>query len=178
MTEACFSVGELAELIKPADDADTAAITERLRFWTEAGLIEATSAGSDHRRSYDESAVYWAAVLLALADLPPRSPIVQAPFVTAARFEVARAQAAWIKRDQQLDLEIADFVRPDRAGRPRYNVYLHEGRKSPHAAGTPYHPTADAAIFVNLSRLFWRVDMRLKALVDVKAEGRKIRRVG
>jgi hypothetical protein len=178
VTEAHFSVGELAELIKPDDTTATVAIVERLRFWTEEGLIDAMPASTGGRRGYDEGAVYWAAVLLALADLPPRSPIVQAPFMTAARFEVARARAAWTKKEEELHLEIADFVGPDRSGRPRYNVFLHEGRKSPHAAGTPYHPKADAAIFVNLSRLFRRVDMRLKALVDVKAQGRKIRRVG
>jgi hypothetical protein len=173
-----FSVGEVAELIKPTDDADITSIVERLRFWTEEGLIEATPASVGHRRGYDEVAVYVAAALGVLADFPPRSPIVQAPFVKAVIFDIERARAKWIKKEQELHLEIADFVQPDRSSRPRFNVFLHENGRNPHVGGgTPYHPKADAAIFINLSRLFRRIDMRLKALAEVKARGREIRRV-
>jgi hypothetical protein len=84
-----------------------------------------------------------------------------------------RAKEHWRQKSlKTLYLEIADFIEPDVDG-GHHAVFLHEGKRN------LFHRRADGSYILNVTRLFARVEKRMKqqgllsALESQKPERRK-----
>lgn len=171
-----LTVSQIAELIK-RPDADTAAIVERLRSWTADGLIEPIgdpNPGTGRRRLYGDATAFDAGILNALADLGLQ--IGGERYSTGVLLVAERAKQLWAKRHDSpspLVLEVSDFG-PDDLGRG-HAVFLHEGNKRGHH-GKLIHPRADASLFVNLTRLFGRIEKRTEELLSSAHQPEKRKR--
>jgi len=157
-----LTVAEIAELIR-RPEANTAKVVERLRAWSDIGLLEPVgdrNPGTGIKRVYDDDAAYTAAILNALADLGVAIGR-QRYFVSV--LEVAeRAKAAWAKeRRGGLFLEIADFGEPD-PEQVTHAAFFHEGKKKDRI-GTLIHPRSDGSLVLNVSRVFARIEQRKEA---------------
>jgi hypothetical protein len=166
-----LTVAEIADLIR-RPEAETAAIVERVRAWSDAGLLQPTgdpNPGTGVKRTYDFDAAYVAGILNALADMG--LPIGRQRHAVNVLFVVERAKSTWAKRRRGgLVLEIADFGDADPAGR-RHAVFFHEGRKKDHL-GNLIHPRADGSIVLNISRLFARIESRQAEWEKVTAKAK------
>jgi DNA-binding transcriptional MerR regulator len=158
-----LSVAELAEVIR-RPEVDRAAVVERLRHWTSIGMLEPEgdlNPGTGKRREYDDSAIFAAAILNALADLG--IPIGKVRYYMVVLLLAQRAQNLWAKkRSADLYLEVADFGRPNPQG-VTHAVFLHEGGKRDHL-GSLTHPRSEGSLILPVSRLFARIEKRMKAL--------------
>ncbi len=168
-----LTVSEVADLIRPPG-ADLVMVVDRLRHWTAAGLLNAAgdpNPGTGRKRTYDEDALYHAAILNALADTG--LPIGKQRFFMNVLLCAQRAKNEWAKNPRGgLFLEIADFGESD-PERVTHAVYFHGGRKKDHF-GNFIHPRADAATIVNVSRLFHRIDERRKAAQSAAIQSEKL----
>ena len=153
-----FTVAAMAELIRN-DDVDPAAAIERLRTWTTEGLLTPLgdrNPGSGKHRTYDESSAYDAAILNNLADAG--FPIGKQRYFLIVLLCAERAKKLWQQKSSKtLYLEIAHFIEPDVDG-GHYTVFLHEGKRN------LFHPRSDGSYIVDISRLFARVEKRMKQL--------------
>jgi hypothetical protein len=171
-----LSVGEMAELIR-RPDSDRAAVVERLRTWTDDGLLDPQdrSVGTGRKREYADSAVYHAGILNELADYGvPVGKASYSGYLTMVHHYAEVARNAWVAEGHRrpvLHLEIADFGKGDMR-RSRFGVFLHGAGKKDHL-GDRIHPRAASAHLINLSRLFKRIDDRKKALDKAAAAERK-----
>jgi hypothetical protein len=157
-----LTVAELAEVIR-RPDADRAAVVERLRAWSDAGLLQPTgerNPGTGKPRAYPDDAIYPASILNSLADLG--FAIGRMRYFVVVLFLAERARAAWAQGRRDLYLEIADFGVPNPQGETQA-MFLHEGKKRDHL-GDLIHPRADSAYFLAIGRLFGRIEERMKAL--------------
>jgi hypothetical protein len=116
-----LSVGEMAELIR-RDDMDRAAVVERLRTWTDTGLLEPADrgVGTSHARQYADATVYHAGILNALADFGMPMKASYSGYLAMVRHHAEVARAAWEaegRRGPMLYLEISDFGQIDVHGR-------------------------------------------------------------
>ncbi len=162
-----LTVAELADVIR-RPDADRAAVLERLRTWTDAGLLEPTvrNPGTGKPREYDNAMIYDAAVLNSLADAGFQIGKLRSIVMMLAQ----QAKDAWArKRRTDLYLEVADFVRPNPQG-GTYAVFLREGKKREHF-GCLIHPRAEGSYILALGRLFARIEERMKVLHTTRGEG-------
>jgi hypothetical protein len=164
-----LSVGEMAELIR-RPDMDRAAVIERLRTWTDAGLLDPMdrSVGTGHSREYADSAVYYAGILNVLADfgvpLKATHKAGYSGYLAMVSFCANAARTIWEAEGRSgpmLYLEVADFGKTDVQGR-RFFVFLHPPDKKDHP-GELIHPRAESAHVINLSLLFDRIDARKAA---------------
>ena len=147
-------------------DADRAAVVERLRTWSNAGLLEPAgerNPGTGRPRLYDHAVIYDAAILNGLADAG--FPIGKARYYVVVMLLAQRAKDAWArKRSADLYLEVADFGTPDRQG-GTHAVFLHEGKKRDHL-GSLIHPRSEGSHILAVSKLFARIDEHLKGLTE------------
>ncbi len=166
-----LTVAELADVIR-RPDADRAAVVERLRTWTDAGLLEPAgerNPGTGKPRQYDDTTAFDAGILNALADA--RFPIGKARYFMVVMMLGQQAKDAWArKRRVDLYLEIADFA-PGPQG-VTHAVFLHEGEKHDHL-GSLIHPGSEGSYILALGRLFARIEERMKALHTARGEGFK-----
>jgi hypothetical protein len=156
-----FTVAEIADLIR-LPHVERAAIVERLRHWGKEGLLAPVgqrNPGTGRPNAYEVTAVYDAAILNTLAD--SGLPIGRLRHIGVTLSAAERARTAWAKkRSPKLELEVADFGTPDHQG-GRYAVFLHDGDKRDHL-GKGMHPRAEMSYSVNVSRLFARIETRMK----------------
>lgn len=164
-----LTVAELADVIR-RPDADRAAVVERLRAWSNAGLLEPAgerNPGTGRPRLYDPAVIYDAAILNGLADAG--FPIGKARYYVVVMLLAQRAKDAWArKRRADLYLEVADFGTPDPQG-GTHAVFLHEGKKRDHL-GSLIHPRSEGSYILALSKLFAKIDERMKALTGPEEE--------
>ena len=158
-----LTVAQLADVIgRP--DADRAAVVERLRTWTDAGLLKPAgerNPGTGKPRQYDDAVAFDAAILNSLADAG--FPIGKARYFMVVMLLAQRAKDAWErKRPPDLYLEVADFGTPNPQG-GTHAVFLHEGKKRDHL-GSLIHPRSEGSYILAVSKLFARIDERMKAL--------------
>jgi len=155
-----LTVADIADLIR-RPEVKTAAVVERLRAWTDLGLLEPEgdpNPGTGIKRMYDDDIVYRAAVLNALADAG--LPIGKQRHAVVVLFVAERAKAAWAKKRRGgLFMEVCDFGDPDHQG-GRHAVFLREANKAREHLGNVIHPRADSAVVLNISRLFARIESR------------------
>ena len=89
-------------------------MVERLRTWTDAGLLKPAgerNPGTGKPRQYDAAVVFDAAILNSLADAG--FPIGKARYFMVVMLLAQRAKDAWErKRPPDLYLEVADFGTP------------------------------------------------------------------
>jgi DNA-binding transcriptional MerR regulator len=158
-----LTVAQLADVIR-RPEAERAAVVERLRTWTEVGLLAPAgerNPGTGKPRQYDDAAIYDAAILNSLADAG--FPIGKVRMVVALLAQ--RAKDAWArKRRADLYLEIADFVIPNPQG-GTHAVFLHEGKKHGHL-GSLIHPRSEGSYILPVGKLFARIEERMKALPE------------
>ena len=158
-----LTVAELAEVIR-RPDADRAAVVERLRTWTDAGLLEPAgdrNPGTGKPRTYPDTAMYDAAILNSLADAG--FPIGKARYFMVVMVLAQQAKDAWTyKRRADLYLEVADFVTPNHQG-GTHAVFLHEGKKRGHL-GSLIHPRSEGSYILAVGKLFARIEERKKAI--------------
>jgi DNA-binding transcriptional MerR regulator len=151
-----FTVAAMAELIRN-DDVDPAAAIERLRTWTTEGLLTPLgdrNPGSGKHRTYDESSAYDAAILNNLADAG--FPIGKQRYFLIVLLCAERAKKLWQQKSSKtLYLEIARFIEPDVDG-GHHAVFLHESKRN------LFHPRSDGSYILNVTRLFARVEKRMK----------------
>jgi DNA-binding transcriptional MerR regulator len=156
-----LTVAQLADVIR-RPEAERAAVVERLRTWTEVGLLAPAgerNPGTGKPRQYDDAAIYDAAILNSLADAG--FPIGKVRMVVALLAQ--QAKDAWArKRRADLYLEIADFVTPNPQG-GTHAVFLHEGKKHDHLGGL-IHPRSEGSYILPVGKLFVRIEERMKAL--------------
>src|SRR5262249_34954999 len=168
-------VSEVAEVIR-RPDADLAMVIDRLRHWTAAGLLTSAgdpNPGTGRRRTYDEAALYDAAILNALADIG--LPIGKQRYFMTVLGLAEQARELWAQeRRGGIFLEVADFGEPDANG-GSHAVFLHDGTKKGHL-GNLIHPRAESSLILNVSRLFKRIDDRKKAAQIGAKIGGAIRR--
>jgi hypothetical protein len=158
-----WTVSEIAELIR-RPDADKQAVIERLRVWTDDGLLAPEgklAVGTGRARMYDRTALQMAAVLNVLADFG--MPVRKGNFAAFWHFlsgEVSSGAAIWAKQKHELlHLEIADFGETDVFGR-RYFAFLHRGPGRRGHVGQLIHMKAESSHVINLTRLFARIEAR------------------
>ena len=153
------TVRDVADLIR-RPDADLAMVIDRLRHWTAAGLLTAAgdpNPGTGRKRTYDEAAIYDAAILNALADIG--LPIGKQRYFMTVLDLAEQARRWWAQKPRGgIVLEVADFGDPDPDG-GTHAVFLHDGTKKGHL-GNLIHPRAESSIILNISRLFRRIDNR------------------
>jgi DNA-binding transcriptional MerR regulator len=158
-----LTVAELADVIR-RPDADRAAVVERLRTWTDVGLLAPAgerNPGTGKPRTYDDAVIYDAAILNGLADAG--FPIGKARYFMVVMTLAQQAKDAWAhERRTDLYLEVADFVTPNPQG-GTHAVFLHEGEKHPHL-GSLIHPRSEGSYILAVGKLFARIDERMKAL--------------
>jgi hypothetical protein len=158
-----LTVAELADVIR-RPEADRAAVVERLRTWTEGGLLASAgerNPGTGRRRAYDDAAIYPAAILNSLADVGLQ--IGKARYFMVVLLVAERAKDAWAReRRADLYLEVADFVIPNPQGET-HAVFLHEGEKHDHL-GRLIHPRSEGSYILPVGKLFARIEERVKAL--------------
>jgi hypothetical protein len=164
-----LTVAELAEIVR-RPEVDRAAVVERLRTFTDLGLLETVgplNIGTGKRRQYPDEAIYSAAIFDTLAD---GFHVGELRHFTVVKYAAVRARLAWFKQRQPgLFLEVDDFGKPNHQG-GRHAVFLHQpGRKPPHL-GKLIHPRARFAIIVNVSDLFMRIERQRNELEAAKAE--------
>jgi DNA-binding transcriptional MerR regulator len=151
-----LTVAALAELIR-RDDADPSGVIERLRHWTTEGLlvpIGDRNPGSGKPRTYADSAVFDAAILNTLADVGFH--IGKQRYFLIVLQLAERAKELWQQKSlKTLYLEIADFIEPDVDG-GRQAVFLHESKRN------LFHPRSDGSYILNVTRLFARIEKRMK----------------
>jgi hypothetical protein len=111
--------------------------------------------GTGRPRFYEESAVFDAAILNALAGVG--FPIgKQRRYLGALELELQRAKELWQKKSvDTLYLEVADFVDPDIEG-GTHAVFLRKAKKE------LIHSRAEASLVINVSRLFARIEKRME----------------
>jgi DNA-binding transcriptional MerR regulator len=157
-----LTVAQLAEVIaRPG--ANRAAVVERLRAWSDAGILEPAdrNPGTGRRREYADDVAYDAGLLNMLADLG--LPIGRQRYFMSVLLLAQQAKDLWAeKRSGGLCLEIADFGEPNHQG-GQHAVFLHDGAKRGHL-GNLIHPRAEGSLIVNVSRLFARIDKNMKEL--------------
>jgi hypothetical protein len=169
-----LTVAQLADVIA-RPDADRAAVVERLRAWSDAGMLELAdrNPGTGRRREYADDVVYDAAILNMLADLG--LPIGRQRYFMMVLLLAQQAKDLWVeKHSPGLCLEIADFGKPNHQG-GQHAVFLHDGSKRSHL-GNLIHPRAEGSLIVNVSRLFARIDKNMKALAKSAkvTEGKRV----
>jgi hypothetical protein len=158
-----LTVAQLAEVIaRPG--ADRANVVERLRAWSDAGMLEPAGAlnpGTGRARQYADDIAYTAAILNMLADLG--LPIGKQRYFTVVLLLAEQAKTLWAeKHSRGLCLEVADFGEPNHQG-GQHAVFLHDGAKRGHL-GNLIHPRAEGSLIFNVSRLFARVDKNMRTL--------------
>ncbi len=163
-----LTVAQLADVIgRPG--TDRAAVVERLRFWTDAGLLKPAgerNPGTGRPRQYDDAMAFDAAILNSLADVG--FSIGKARYFMVVMLLSQRAKDAWErKRHADLYLEVADFGTPNPQG-GTHAVFLHEGKKRDHL-GSLIHPRSEGSYILAVSKLFARVDERLKAFAEERS---------
>jgi hypothetical protein len=153
-----LTVAALAEVIRNDND-NPAAVNERVRAWTSEGLLTPIgdrNPGSGKHRTYDESSAFDAAILSRLADFG--LPIGRQRYFLMVLLCAESAKELWRQKSSKtLYLEIAHFIEPDVDG-GHYTVFLHEGKRN------LFHPRSDGSYIVDISRLFARVEKRMKQL--------------
>ena len=158
-----LTVAELADVIR-RPDADRAAVIERLRTWTDAGLLKPAgeqNPGTGRARHYDRATIYDAAILNSLADAG--FSIGNARYFVVVMMLAQQAKDAWArKRRADIFLEVADFVTPNPQG-GMHAVFLHEGKKRAHL-GSLIHPRSEGSYILAVGKLFARIEERMKAL--------------
>ena len=158
-----LTVAEMADVIR-RPSADRAAVVERLRTWTDAGLLQPAgerNPGTGKPRQYDDAVVYDAAILNALADVGFQ--IGKARYLMVVMLLAQRAKDAWAhERRPDLYLEVADFVTPGPQGETQA-VFFHDGKKREHL-GSLIHPQSEGSYILAVGRLFARIEERMKAL--------------
>jgi len=158
-----LTVAELAEVIR-RPDADRAAVVERLRTWSDAGLLQPAgeqNPGTGKPRLYPDELIYDAAILNNLADVGFQ--IGKLRYFAVVMMLAQQAKDAWA-RDRRADLylEVADFVTPNPQG-GTHAVFLHEGKKRAHL-GSLLHPQSEGSYILAVGKLFARIEKRMKAL--------------
>jgi hypothetical protein len=158
-----LTVAQLADVIR-RPDADRAGVVERLRAWTDAGLLEPAgdrNPGTGKPRTYPDQVMYDAAILNSLADAG--FPIGKARYFMGVMGVAQQAKDAWtMKRRADLYLEIAAFHEPNHQG-GRHAVFFHEGKKHGHL-GKFIHPRAEGSYFLAVGKLFLRIEECMKKL--------------
>jgi hypothetical protein len=172
-----WTSGETALIIK-SEDAEKAAIVERLKMFVVDGLIEQEgdlNPGRGHVRMYSDGVVCFAAVLNTLTDFGiqvRRGPY--ANFWLFVRGEVEQARIVWLQAKKRgvalptLHLELADAGKVDEFGR-RFFAYLHGMPRRVAHPGALIAPIAWSSHTVALSRLFKQIDARMAAFAKEKA---------
>jgi DNA-binding transcriptional MerR regulator len=130
-----LTVREIADRIVRTPGVDKAALIERLRHWTREGLL--TPIGDKHpgtgrQRQYNDSAVFDAAILNALADHGLQVGVQQTVLALGKHFLETRPSSGY--------LEIARF-RDGQVG-----AFLHDRPM--------VHPQTELSLVLNLSELF------------------------
>jgi DNA-binding transcriptional MerR regulator len=168
-----LTVAELANVIR-RPEADRAAVVERLRTWTEIGLLAPAgerNPGTGKRRAYDDAVIYDAAILNSLADAGFQ--IGKARYFMVVMLLAERAKDAWAREHRAgLFLEVADFVVPNPQGET-HAVFLHEGEKHDHLGGL-IHPRSEGSYILPVSKLFARIEKNMEALTAERSKSPEV----